>query len=66
MDERSLRDEDEAENEAENEDEAAELELEIARVCGLLNAATGRLVRLISQTLKTGSWQGAGIRSASQ
>jgi len=58
VDERSRRDADEA--------AAAELEQEIARVCGLLNAATGRLVRLISQTLETGSWQGAGIRSASQ
>ena len=38
----------------------------MAHVCGLMNAATGRLVRLIARVLETEAWQGAGIRSASQ
>lgn len=45
---------------------AAELEDEIAEVCGVINAATGHLVSLIAGVLETESWQGAGIRSASQ
>lgn len=45
---------------------AAELELEIAHVCGVVNAATGRLVSLIAQVLETESRHGCGIRSASQ
>ncbi len=44
---------------------AAELELEIAEVCGVMNAATSRLVGLIARVLETESWQGWGIRSAS-
>ena len=43
---------------------ANELMGEIAEVCGVLNAATGRLVRLIARVLETGSWQCSGIRSA--
>jgi hypothetical protein len=39
---------------------------EIAEVCGVLNAATGRLVSLIAGVLETRSWQGSGIHSASQ
>ena len=45
---------------------ASELEAEIAQVCGLMNAITGQLVGLIARVLETESWQGAGIRSASQ
>ncbi len=37
----------------EREAEAARLEAEIAEVCGLLNAATGRLVSLIGRVLGT-------------
>lgn len=48
------------------EADAAELELEIADVCGVINAATGRLVQLIAGVLETESWHGWGIRSASQ
>ena len=44
--------------------EAARLEGEIAEVCGVLNAATGRLVELIAKVLATDAWTGAGIRSA--
>jgi len=50
---------------AERKIEAARLEAELAEVCGVLNAATGRLVSLIAQVLATESWQGWGIRSAS-
>ncbi len=51
---------------AEREAEAARLEGEIAEVCGLINAVTARLVRLLGQVLETGSWEGAGIRSPEQ
>ena len=51
---------------AEREAEAARLEGEIAEVCGVINAATARLVRLIGQVLETGSWDGVGIRSPEQ
>lgn len=50
----------------EREAEAARLEIEMAEVCGVVNAATGRLVDLIAQVLATESWHGAGIRSAEQ
>ena len=46
------------------EAEVARLEGEIAEVCGVLNAATGRLVELIAKVLATDAWTGAGIRSA--
>jgi hypothetical protein len=45
---------------------AAALEDEIAEVCGVMNAAVGRLVDLIARVLETGTWEGAGIRSAQQ
>ena len=45
---------------------AAEIEAEIAEVCGLLNATAGRLVGLIAKVLETGAWEGAGIRSSQQ
>jgi hypothetical protein len=48
------------------EAQASRLEDEIAEVCGLLNAATGRLVELIAKVLATEAWQGWGIRSAEQ
>jgi hypothetical protein len=51
---------------AELEAEAAHLESEIAEVCGLVNAATGRLVRLIGRVLETGAWEGWGVRSIEQ
>ncbi len=50
----------------EREAEAARLEAEMAQVCGVLNAGTGRLVGLIGAVLKTGAWQGHGIRSPEQ
>ena len=43
-----------------------ELEAEIARTCGVLNATTGRLVSLLAQVLKAGTWQVAGIHSPTQ
>src|SRR5947208_15013632 len=46
------------------EAEAARLEAEMAEVCGVLNAATGRLVGLIARVIETGAWEGHGIRSA--
>ncbi len=48
-----------------DEMDASGLELEIAEACGVVNAATARLVHLIGRVLGTGSWQGHGIRSAS-
>ncbi len=53
------------EDRAEKEAMAAELELEIAQVCGVMNATAGRLVSLIARVLETESWQGWGVRSAS-
>lgn len=52
--------------ERDREPEASELEAEIARTCGVLNAATGRLVSILARVLELGSWQVAGIHSASQ
>ncbi len=43
--------------------EAARLEAEIAQVCGVLNAATGRLVGLLGEALDTGAYAGADVRS---
>ncbi|HVF13822.1 MAG TPA: DUF222 domain-containing protein [Acidimicrobiales bacterium] len=48
------------------EADVARLEDEIAQVCGVMNAAVGRLVRLIAEVLAAGAWEGAGIRSAHQ
>ncbi|MEA2687362.1 MAG: hypothetical protein QOE93_2557, partial [Actinomycetota bacterium] len=42
------------------------IEGEMAEVCGIINAATGRLVRLIAELLETESWQVAGMRSPAQ
>ncbi len=51
---------------SESEAKAVRLEAEIAEVCGMINAATARLVRLLGEVLATGSWEGAGIRSPEQ
>jgi hypothetical protein len=51
---------------ADREAEAERLEAEMAEMCGILNAATGRLVGLIAAVLQTESWQGWGVRSAEQ
>ena len=51
---------------AAREAEAAEIEAELAQWCGMVNAATGRLVKSIARALETRSWQGWGINSASQ
>ena len=53
-------------DEANGEAVAAGLEDEIAQVCGVMNAAVGRLVSLIAGALETGAWEGVGIRSAPQ
>lgn len=45
---------------------SARLEAELAEVCGVLNAATGRLVVLVAEVLATGSWQVAAMRSPEQ
>lgn len=52
--------------EVNGEEVATRLEVEIAEVCGVMNAAVGRLVNLISKVLETGAWEGAGIRSVQQ
>ena len=36
---------------------ASELEAEIAQACGLMNATTAHLVRLIARVLELGTWQ---------
>jgi len=48
---------------ANREAEATVLEAEMARVCGVINSATGRLVDLIARVLATGAWEGWGIHS---
>jgi hypothetical protein len=35
----------------------------MAQVCGVLNAATGRLVALIAKALASGAWQQGGVCS---
>ncbi|HET7719251.1 MAG TPA: DUF222 domain-containing protein [Acidimicrobiales bacterium] len=45
---------------------SSELEAEIARTCGVLNATTGHLVGLIAQVMESGCWQVAGIHSPTQ
>ena len=52
--------------EREREPECSELEAEIARVCGLMNATAARLVGLIARVLEAETWQVAGIHSPSQ
>jgi len=51
---------------AEREAEAERLEAEMAEACGVLHAATARLVALIARVLETKAWQGFGIRSPQQ
>jgi hypothetical protein len=50
---------------ARREAEIDELEAEMASLCGIVNAATGRLVSLVAQALETGAWEQSGIRSPS-
>ena len=49
-----------------DEAKGAALEDEIAEVCGVINAAVGRLVGLIARVLAAEAWEGVGIRSAEQ
>jgi hypothetical protein len=44
----------------------AELEAEVAEVCGVLNVAHARLVSLVAEALATDAWQGWGIHSPAQ
>ncbi len=48
------------------EAEQARIEAEIAEVCGILNAATGRLVDVIAKALEAGTCEGDGIHSPQQ
>ena len=43
--------------------EVAAVEVPLAEVVGLLNAATARLTALVAEALRTGVWEQAGIRS---
>ncbi len=42
-----------------------DLEAEMASLCGIVNAATGRLVSLVAEAVETGAWEQSGIRSPS-
>ncbi len=42
------------------------LETELAEVCGVINAATGRLVSLIARVLEAESWKTPGVHSPAQ
>jgi len=46
--------------------ESGELEAEIARTCGVMNAATASLVSLLARVLESGSWQVGGVHSPTQ
>jgi hypothetical protein len=48
------------------EPESSELQAEIARTCGVMNATTGHLVSLLARVLESGCWQVAGIHSPTQ
>lgn len=48
------------------EAEAAEIDDELARVCGTVNMATARQVALIRRALDNGCYAGSGVRSAEQ
>ena len=50
----------------ERQAEADVIEAEMAQVCGVLNASTGRLVALVAQALDSGAYQQAGIHSPEQ
>jgi hypothetical protein len=52
--------------ERDRDPESGELEAEIAGVCGVMNAATARLVSLLARVLETGAWQVSGVHSPSQ
>ncbi|MDQ6911090.1 MAG: hypothetical protein M3Z84_09975, partial [Actinomycetota bacterium] len=49
----------------EREAAVEELEIEMASLCGIVNAATGRLVSVVARALETGAWEQSGIRSPS-
>lgn len=55
-----------AEHSEERESDCEAIEAEIAEVCGVLNAAAGRLVILIARALATDAWEGTGIHSPEQ
>ena len=48
------------------EAEVGAIEDEMAKVCGVLNAATSRLVSLVARALETGAHEGTGIYSPEQ
>src|SRR5436305_7147292 len=50
----------------ERQAEADVIEAEMAQVCGVLNASTGRLVALVARALDSGAYQQAGIHSPEQ
>ena len=43
--------------------DGVELERRVASLCGLLHSVTAELVSAIAEVLRTGAWEGAGIRS---
>ncbi|MEJ7742947.1 MAG: DUF222 domain-containing protein, partial [Nocardioidaceae bacterium] len=47
-------------------DNLSAIEAEVADVCGVLNVAHARLVRLTARLLASGDWKGIGIRSPEQ
>ncbi len=51
---------------AQKQVEADAIEAELAQVCGVLNATTGRLVALVARALDSGAYQQAGIHSPEQ
>ena len=51
---------------AQKQAEAERIEAEMAQVCGVLNATTGRLLALVAQALESGAYQQAGIHSPEQ
>jgi hypothetical protein len=52
--------------ERDREPVSGELEAEIAGVCGVMNAATARLVSLLARVLETGAWQVSGVHNPTQ
>ena len=52
--------------ERDRDSESSDLEMEIARTCGVLNAATAHLVDLLARVLELGSWQVSGIHNPAQ
>jgi hypothetical protein len=52
--------------ERDRDPESGDLEVEIAQTCGVMNATTAHLVKLIARVLESGAWQVSGIHSATQ